>query len=205
MTLIRKNVGTDKDNWGTPWWLFNLLNKEFRFNGDVAATKENTKCPEFYNKEIDALTQDWFSRSFLNPPHSSKLVLQFMTKARIEAYMGAVVVCLVPVSSDTRWWHKNVMEAQEIRFIEGRVDYVGYDLEGKPIQQSPTFASCVVIFDKKLEASREYRLPCGLDDVCEEGYTNPEGTPCSMGYINCEGDPRPVIGKTITKPERCNR
>jgi hypothetical protein len=38
------------------------------------------------------------------------------------------------------------MKAQEIRFIRGRVRFVGYDEQGKQIKNSPTFSSCVVIF-----------------------------------------------------------
>ena len=41
------------------------------------------------------------------------------------------------------------MKAQEIRFIKGRVKFVGYDAEGKQIRNSPTFSSCVVIFKKE--------------------------------------------------------
>jgi hypothetical protein len=51
------------------------------------------------------------------------------------------------------------MEAQEIRFIEGRVDYIGYDPEGNLIKQSPTFPSCVVIFDLGREKRSDYDLP----------------------------------------------
>ncbi len=80
-----------------------------------------------------------------------------MKKAYKESLKGAVVVCLVPVASDTRWWHDYVMHAQEIRFIRGRVKFIGYDEHGKQIQNSPTFSSCVVIF--KQERRQDWENP----------------------------------------------
>ncbi|MDD5348265.1 MAG: hypothetical protein PHT59_06610, partial [Candidatus Omnitrophica bacterium] len=45
-------------------------------------------------------------------------------------------------------WHNYAMKAAEIRFIKGRVRFVGYDAEGNQIKNSPTFSSCVVIFNR---------------------------------------------------------
>jgi site-specific DNA-methyltransferase (adenine-specific) len=171
MVIKRNNVGNAKDEWQTPVWLFNLLNEEFHFDVDVAANNENAVCRHFYGPypQIDSLVVDWTDPTpngnwkprnfFMNPPYSGHQINKFMAKAYRESLRGATVVCLVPVSSDTQWWHRNVMEAQEIRFIEGRVDYIGYDPEGNLIKQSPTFPSCVVIFDLGREKRSDYDLP----------------------------------------------
>jgi site-specific DNA-methyltransferase (adenine-specific) len=82
----------------------------------------------------------------LNPPYSAGNIDRFMQKAYEESQKGAVVVCLVPCATDTRWWHNYAMRAQEIRFIKGRVRFIGYDEKGEQIKNSPTFSSCVVIF-----------------------------------------------------------
>jgi phage N-6-adenine-methyltransferase len=142
---------TPKDDWGTPQWLFDLLNQEFHFNFDAAAVCENAKCNIMSS---DSLNLSWYKgvgmptggRVWLNPPYSAGNIDKFMQKAYEESQKGAVVVCLVPCATDTRWWHNYVMKAQEIRFIRGRVKFVGYDAEGKQIKNSPTFSSCVVIF-----------------------------------------------------------
>lgn len=139
---------TPKDEWGTPQWLFDLLNKEFHFNVDAASRQYSTqKCNRCFT---DALELNWIKfgeRFFLNPPYSAGNIDRFMAKALEESQKGAVVVCLVPCATDTKWWHNYAMKAQEIRFIKGRVRFVGYDEEGKQIKNSPTFSSCVVIFD----------------------------------------------------------
>jgi len=150
---------TDKDEWETPQWLFDLLDQEFHFIFDAAANGDNSKCA-YYSS--DSLNTDWWLCSaspalgantalFLNPPYSAGNIDRFMKKAHEESQKGAVVVCLVPCATDTRWWHNYVMKAQEIRFIKGRVKFIGYDEQGQKIKNSPTFSSCVVIFDQKLE------------------------------------------------------
>jgi site-specific DNA-methyltransferase (adenine-specific) len=177
MVILRKNVKNEKDEWQTPQWLFDLLNSEFHFDADVAATEGNTKCVMYLDS---SLTCEWYINShkrgtyFMNPPYSGHQIDKFMSKALEESMHGAVVVCLVPVASDTQWWHRNVMKAKEIRFIEGRVDYVGYDKQGKQVKQSPTFPSCVVIFDQR-------------DDISDSILM---------------GQRTPKIGKTIKKPRK---
>ena len=159
----KSKIVTPKDEWGTPQWLFELLDGEFHFDVDAAANEDNAKCLFRFD---DALDRPWYEGDdpeliekldevgipiartfFLNPPYSAGNIDRFMQKAYEESLKGALVVCLVPCATDTRWWNNYVMRAQEIRFIKGRVRFVGYDEDGKQVQNSPTFSSCVVIFD----------------------------------------------------------
>lgn len=52
---------------------------------------------------------------------------------------GAVVVCLLPARTDTRWWRDFVMQATELRFINGRVRF-GQSTAGAP------FPSVIAVF-----------------------------------------------------------
>ena len=45
--------------WETPQDLFDELDKEFNFQLDVCATKENAKVGRFYNKSEDGLSKEW--------------------------------------------------------------------------------------------------------------------------------------------------
>lgn len=149
MSHQRNGIATPKDEWCTPQWLFDLLDREFHFDCDAAATPENSLCHNYLLRAL--IIDDWVDETdrvfFLNPPYSAGNIDRFMAKALEESEKGAVVVCLVPCATDTAWWHNYVMRAQEIRFIRGRVRFVGYDEQGKQIKNSPTFSSCVVIFD----------------------------------------------------------
>jgi site-specific DNA-methyltransferase (adenine-specific) len=134
------------DEWETPQWLFDLLDREFHFDYDLACTKKNCKCQcGIFVPEQDALIFPWKwlgSRDiigFLNPPYSK--IGQFMEKAYEESQKGATIVCLIPARTDTKYWHDYVMKAQEIRFIKGRLKF------GDSKNSAP-FPSVIVIFDK---------------------------------------------------------
>jgi hypothetical protein len=43
------------------------------------------------------------------------------------------------------------MKASILRFIDGRVNYVGKRIDGSVVTQSPPFTSCIMVFDKSLE------------------------------------------------------
>ena len=150
-------IVTEKDSWETPNWLFDLLDREFNFLLDAAASITNHKVPTYYTVADSALDKRWEKRTYLNPPYSAGNIDKFMAKALEESQKGAVVVCLVPCATDTRWWYHRVLgrnpdgsfsghSSDEIRFIKGRVKFIGYDECGKQIKNSPTFSSCVVIF-----------------------------------------------------------
>lgn len=53
----------------------------------------------------------------------------------------ALVVCLVPSRTDTKWWHEYVMKASEIRFIKGRLKF------GDSKNSAP-FPSASIVFGK---------------------------------------------------------
>ncbi|WP_156276197.1 phage N-6-adenine-methyltransferase [Neomoorella glycerini] len=127
------------DEWETPQWLFDQLNKEFRFVLDVCATPENAKCPYYYTKEQDALNCSWVwaKNCWMNPPYGRQIG-QWVRKAYEEAKAGATVVCLLPARTDTAWWHDYCMKG-EIRFIRGRLKF------GRSKNSAP-FPSAIVIF-----------------------------------------------------------
>ena len=116
---------------------------------------------------------------FLNPDYAKGIVDKFVSKARTETReSGSVVVCLVPVVPDTSWWNDSILRhdgavAVEIRFIRGRVRYVGHTTDGKVITQGPTFPSCIVIFSLE-----------------HDHYWNQDRNPVM-----------PIIGKTIVMKE----
>lgn len=118
-------IVTPKDEWSTPPALFKLLDDEFHFDIDAAATEQNALARKCFTKERNGLVHGWGAGNvFLNPPYSQGNIEHFMIKAHIEGCLrepGTYVVCLIPVASDTKWWHHSVMLAKEIRFIKGIV------------------------------------------------------------------------------------
>jgi len=129
--------------WATPQDFFDKLDGEFNFNLDPCATSENAKCPIYFTKKENGLIQAWFGRVFMNPPYGREIG-KWIRKAYLESLRPETfVVCLIPSRTDTKWWHKYVMKAKEIRFIRGRLKFVG--VEG--VKHPAMFPSAVVIFD----------------------------------------------------------
>ena len=126
------------DNWATPQYLFDKLDDEFHFTLDVCASLQNAKCERFYDVKADGLAQEWAGTCWMNPPYG-RTIGQWVKKAYEAARGGAVVVCLLPARTDTRWWRDYVMRASELRFISGRVKF-GDAKTGAP------FPSVIAIF-----------------------------------------------------------
>lgn len=136
--------------WETPPALFEELDREFHFQLDVCATPENTKCLVFYTMEQDGLLQDWGRLvCWMNPPYGRE-ISKWVYKAWLASTKGATVVCLIPARTDTRWWHRYVMLADEIRLIQGRVKFVGG-------QHSAPFPSAIVVFKPTTRKPAKYR------------------------------------------------
>lgn len=106
--------------WATPQDLFDLLDREFRFTVDAAASDDNAKCARYWTVRQNGLAQDWTGeRVFCNPPWGAKEIAAFVYKGFVSS---CVAVYVVPVKADQGWWHDYALRA-EIRFIRGRVTF----------------------------------------------------------------------------------
>lgn len=160
MTKHDVHFSSGSDEWATPPPLFNALSGEFLFNLDAASTHTNALCSRHLTAEDDALSADWLALTssperpkgavWLNPPYSRGLQAKFLQKARNESakFLGPIVCCLIPARPDTLIWHKTVFPcASEIRFLKGRVRFVG-------AKASAPFPSALVIFGQDNERQK---------------------------------------------------
>ena len=131
------HFSNESNEWPTPQWLFDALNREFGFTLDPCSDGENAKCKNFFTLLSNGLTKDWNQETvFMNPPYSE--CLEWMRKAYGAAQTGATVVCLVPSRTDTKWWHSFAMKG-EIRFIKGRLKFGN-------AEKSAPFPSAIIVF-----------------------------------------------------------
>jgi len=168
--MINKGLFTSNTpEWETPQDFFDELDKEFNFQFDVCATKENAKVGRFWNKDEDGLKQDWSKVSgwkWMNPPygepeqpckkvckkkkcvkrghHNNEYIpgiIDFVKKANEEGN----VVALLPSRTDPKWFHNYIYKKPntEIRFIKGRLKFGG-------AKNSAPFPSMIVIFNKPI-------------------------------------------------------
>jgi site-specific DNA-methyltransferase (adenine-specific) len=114
----KKIQGTrDSDNYATPKRFYNQINSEYNFTFDP--------CP--YKHDLNAwngLEVDWNGNVYINPPYSS--IEPFIGKGIEEIKKGNANKCvyLIPVRSDTKYWHNLIMKyASKIIFIQGRLNF----------------------------------------------------------------------------------
>jgi site-specific DNA-methyltransferase (adenine-specific) len=124
------------DKWGTPKELYDKLNDEFHFDFDP--------CPITWKVgDVDGLTIEWGKSTFVNPPYSN--VAKWIEKSYNEWKKGKTVVMLINAITDTKAFHKYIVNNAEIRFIEGRIKFVNYEDPEKKSAPNPK-ASIVVVF-----------------------------------------------------------
>jgi len=131
------------DAWETPDYFFNLLNQEFNFTLDAAASKSNTKCEKFFDKKRNGLLQNWDGETvFVNPPFGN--IEEWVQKCFEEGKKeNTIVVLILPSRTDTSYWHEFIMKASEIRFCKGRVNFWR---NGHSTKNGSTFPLAIVVF-----------------------------------------------------------
>jgi len=149
-------MDTLSDGWQTPADLFNVLNKEFNFDIDLTATKENSKCNDYYSdylndvfchrvkdyvrnysiKELSANTVDL--TCFMNPPYSNPKL--FIEKAW-EDSRYCKIVCLVKCDPSTKWWST---------FWDYEITFSG-DFTGRQLYRGPKSGCEARFFPKRIK------------------------------------------------------
>ena len=131
-----------RPDWETPKDFFEKFNNELHFTLDVCATQANTKCKNFFSPEDDGLSKTWNGICWMNPPYG-KEISKWVKKAYEESLSGTTIVGLLPARTDTKWFHDYILEKAEIRFIKGRIKFVGS-------KNAAPFPSMIVIWNNSI-------------------------------------------------------
>lgn len=126
-------------NHATPAGVYADLDAEFGFTLDPCPLDPNGGLPMF---GADGLDRSWAGeRVYCNPPYGRGVGL-WLAKAR----EAVVAVYLLPARTDTAWWHDYAMQADEIRFVRGRLKF------GDSPNAAP-FPSVVLVYRESAAAS----------------------------------------------------
>jgi site-specific DNA-methyltransferase (adenine-specific) len=143
-SAVSVHFSSATDEWETPQALFNELAWLFGgFTLDPCATRENAKCPRFFTKAQDGLRERWEGKVFMNPPYGRDIG-RWVRKAYESSQEGALVVCLLPARTDTRWWQDYARRGHVV-FLRGRLKF------GKARNAAP-FPSAIVTFGRYFSA-----------------------------------------------------
>jgi phage N-6-adenine-methyltransferase len=118
----KNRFNSKNQDYSTPMDLFKKLDNEFHFTLDVCADESNKKVDRYFSEEDNALTKDWQGSCWMNPPY--KDLKTWVKKAYEESRKGAVVCCLIPARTNTKWWLDYASKG-EVRFIIGRPKFDG--------------------------------------------------------------------------------
>lgn len=145
--MINKGMFSSlKDNWTTPKWLFDDLNKIYNFTLDAAADKDNALCKDYFDKENkNALLRKWYGNVWVNPPYG-KILKDFVKKASEQIKYCNVIVMLIPARTDTKYFHEYIYMKNnvEIKFLKGRLKFSNS-------KNSAPFPSMIVIFKNNIK------------------------------------------------------
>ncbi|WP_324271096.1 phage N-6-adenine-methyltransferase (plasmid) [Enterobacter hormaechei] len=146
-----------------------------KFVLDLFTDGQNSKCPDYFTAEDNALLQDWTGRlqgiteeadyAFANPPYS---IIQsdegdiitgmapIMEKALEEREQGGRFAFLIKAATSETWWPDS--EPDRTYFIKGRVAFERPEWfrPEKPVSRQSAFFGCaVLVFNKHLPRDKE--------------------------------------------------
>ena len=139
--ISKVHFKSESDRWQTPQEFWEMLDREFHFDIDVAADAWTARLDEYYSPDNDGLLHEWRGSCWMNPPYG-RTIGSWIRKA-YESRGTATTVALIPARTDTLWWHHYVMRSNEIRLVRGRLAFL--DADGYKRHPAP-FPSAVVIW-----------------------------------------------------------
>jgi len=97
------------------------------------------------------LVKEWGSRTFVNPPYGREIG-KWVKKSYEESLKGKIVVMLMPVRTDTNYFHNYILGKAEVRFIKGRLRFRGFSKkQNKIVDNEPASFPCMtIIFQDQL-------------------------------------------------------
>ena len=124
----RQKPGHSRQDYGTPEEVLDavlqLLRIE-RFSLDAAAAANNAVAHRYYTAKDDGVAHPWHETgvTWWNPPYGQ--CKRWARKACSEAALGRVSVGLIPASVGSNWWREYVHQYAHVKFLNGRVTFVG--------------------------------------------------------------------------------
>lgn len=121
-----------RQDWATPHALAQRFVRSLGLTCDVAASRVNAVCADYYTTEEDGLISSWPAAVWCNPPYGRAELPAWTARAVHETTEGACrrAVLLLPYRPATRWWRGNVDgRAAVVWVLDHRVRFVGATID----------------------------------------------------------------------------
>ncbi len=111
----------ERDDWWTPQWLFDHINKQYHFGFDCCANYDNTKC-SVYSEDFLKEIGNGIGICWMNPP--------FSKAEKMFKHFFKIVPCGVCIyrcdNMETKVWQDIILKYATWIFIpRGRISYEG--------------------------------------------------------------------------------
>lgn len=141
----------DKNTYQTPQFVFDYMNRKYRFDWDGCASSENALCKKFISKELDITKPETQAliekgaRVWINPPYSNPL--PFVEAAvSLMTERDCTVVMLLPADKSTKWFTTALCYATDvIDIVGGRINFIN-PVKGEEVKGNNK-GSMFVVFD----------------------------------------------------------
>lgn len=122
-----KELQSTDGSFNTPKYLFNYLNRFFKFELDPCDSGNNWLClPHSFTKEQDGLSQEWNYNTFVNPPYGNDNENMWIDKLREERkkYRDNHYFILLPAKTESNWFENMMTYADITIFLRPRVSFI---------------------------------------------------------------------------------
>lgn len=141
--------GRGNDEFETPDYIFEQLDKIFNFEFDLACNENNCKCPIRFPDSLSS-GAFWMGRCFCNPPFSKKA--EFIKKADEQVQQGYSPICvmILPLNCmDTKVWHEVIEGKYHYEILKGRIAFI--DPETHEPKKGNNSGTVIVYFKKRIQ------------------------------------------------------
>lgn len=108
---MKYNFEQNRSDYLSPPELVNIALEDFNidyFDCDVCCSQENIPALHYYkNGEINGLSEYWYKVNWCNPPYNE--CEKWVEKAYDEQQIGKTTVMLIPVRTETKYWHDYIL------------------------------------------------------------------------------------------------
>lgn len=108
---MKYNFEQNRSDYLSPPELVKIALEDFNidyFDCDVCCSQENIPALHYYkNGEINGLSEYWYKVNWCNPPYNE--CEKWVEKAYDEQQIGKTTVMLIPVRTETKYWHDYIL------------------------------------------------------------------------------------------------
>lgn len=130
---MKYNYEKSRNDYLSPPELVKMALEDFNrdcFDCDVCCSHENIPALHYYkNGEINGLSEYWYKLNWCNPPYDE--CNKWIKNAYEEQQIGKTTVMLIPVRTETKYWHDYILFNENVKIKWLRKGYQFLDPETK--------------------------------------------------------------------------